>query len=244
MRAVLEALLGPVARLAVAGGVPFATLSDLLKRAMLGAAERAAGVPATDSRLSLMTGLQRRDIARLRATAAPAEAPPAPHLARLVGLWLGDPAYAGRPVARKGPAPSFDDLARRVRKDIHARAMLDQLVAAGTVAAEGGTVRLLEDSYRPGQGSADQLAYLAANGQDFLSAAIDNVLGEGARHFERAVHYNHLSAEAIAELATLFADRQAALLVEINAHAARLQRTRPGQGRFRAGGYFYDTEDS
>ncbi|MBL4556308.1 MAG: hypothetical protein JKP98_01105 [Rhodobacteraceae bacterium] len=73
-----------------------------------------------------------------------------------------------------------------MRKDIHARAMLDQLVAAGTVAAEGGTVRLLEDSYRPGQGSADQLAYLAANGQDFLSAAIDNVLGEGARHFERA----------------------------------------------------------
>ncbi|MBL4556309.1 MAG: hypothetical protein JKP98_01110 [Rhodobacteraceae bacterium] len=90
--------------------MPFATLSDLLKRAMLGAAERAAGVPATDSRLSLMTGLQRRDIARLRATAPPAEAPPAPHLARLVGLWLGDPAYAGRPVARKGPAPSFDDL--------------------------------------------------------------------------------------------------------------------------------------
>jgi hypothetical protein len=245
MQAVLDALLFPIARLVVAAGIPFGDVAEALKRALVRAAEGTAKAGATDSRVSLMTGLQRRDVARLRAAARlpDVEPEPSPHLSRLVGLWLADPAYAGRTIARKGPAPSFDDLASRVRKDIHPRAMLDQLVAAGTVLVEDRLVHLLVPAYRPSPSSDDQITYLGLNAGDFLSASVDNVLADTAPHFERAVHYNRLSRDAVKTLAAMFRDRQSAVLIELNEAAAALQKTSPGQWRFRAGGYFYDTDE-
>jgi hypothetical protein len=117
-------------------------------------------------------------------------------------------------------------------------------LAAGTVEMVGGDrVRLVATSYQPLAGTEEQLAYLARNGADFLSAAAENVMGADPAHFERAVHYNGLSAAAVETLRQTYAARQMAVLEAINAEAARLQETDPGQWRFRAGGYFYQTEE-
>ncbi len=46
---------------------------------------------ATDSKISIMTGLQRRDIARLRRETAPPQTQRQP-LAEIIALWWDDPA--------------------------------------------------------------------------------------------------------------------------------------------------------
>jgi Family of unknown function (DUF6502) len=237
MNRIMDALFAPIARLLVARGVVFADAAGRLKRAYLQAAVRLAGPDATDSRISVMTGLQRRDIVALRGQEPDRRT--VNHLSRLVALWALD---GGRPLPRKGDTGSFDALALQVRRDVHPRTMLEQLMAAGTVSVADGMVRLEQASYQPMPGSQGQMDYLADNAGDFLAAAVGNVTGAPA-HFERAVHYNLLDAAAVAQLDAAFREGQMALLGQINAQAAELQKTMPGNMRFRAGAYFYDEDE-
>ncbi len=236
----IDALLAPLARLFVARGVGFADATRHLKRHYVQAALALAGRDATDSRVSVMTGLQRRDVVALRDAAVDA-APTINHAARLVARWLA--AHGGRPLPRKGDV-SFDTLAQSIRRDVHPKTMLDQLLDAGAVTlGDDSTVTLVAGAYQPRPGGADQLDYLANNAGDFLSAAVANTLTDPPPHFERAVHYNQLSPQAVAQLDTAFRKGQMALLHDINARAAALQATDPGTARFRAGGYFYTQDD-
>ena len=245
----LDPLFAAFARLTVARGILFPEFAERMKRHYVNAARRMAKERVTDSRLSVMTGLQRRDIARLRAFEPK---PPRPtHLSRLVALWLTEAAYtsAGKPLdlPKNGPEPSFEALARNLRRDVHARTMLDTLLETGTVelSKDGQTVRLLQSSYQPLAGSEDQLTYLANNLGDHLNAATDNVLGHQPPHFERAVHYTELTPDQVAELKADFESGQMALLEQLSQKAAAMKKLSSGtaQDRFRAGGFFYHTTE-
>lgn len=229
---VLDLLLRPIARLAIARGVLFGQVADRLKLQFLRAASDVAGSEKlTDSRISVMTGLQRRDVVRLRDMP---DDPPlvANHLSRLIAVWVHQ---GGRPLARK----AFDALAADIRRDVHPRTMLEQLVHAGSVQVQDDKVTLLVQSYQPLPDSAAQLDYLGRNGADFLNAATANVMTDPAPFFERAAHYNQLSPGAVQTLEDDFRAGQMALLQAISAKAAQLQDTDPGPCRFRAGAYFY-----
>lgn len=238
MNKLLDALLAPIARLAVAKGVLFSQVAERLKLQFLRAAEGENA--STDSRVSVMTGLQRRDIARLRAL--PTEAPdPVNHLARLVMVWRTD--LGGKPLLRNGET-SFASLAASIRKDVHPRTLLEQLIAAGTVEIREDMAHLVVHSYQPLAGSEGQLAYLAANGGDYLCAGVANITQTPAPYFERAAHFNQLSAEAVTELDALYREKQMAVLAEVAEAAMRLQETSQGTRRFRAGGYFYSEDET
>lgn len=244
----LDHLLAPLCRLLVARGVLFADLAERLKGHYVQAAQALSEGKTTDSRLSVMTGLQRREIARLKGIKAkPGKPNP---LSKLVALWQSDSAYmdGAKPLSlpRTGPAPSFESLAFEIRKDVHPRTMLDTLETAGTVRIdEDDRVHLVETAYLPLSGSEDQLAYLAFNVGDHLAAASDNVLGHTPPYFERAVHYGGLSEAQLARLSDRFHEGQMALLEALNREAAAMKTSGEESGimRFRAGGYFYSTDE-
>ncbi len=240
----LDDLLAPLCRLLVAQGVAFSDLSERLKGHYVHAALDLAEGKTTDSRLSVMTGLQRRDIARLREFQSKPARPN--HLSRLVALWQSDPEYSQNGKAlhlpRTGDAPSFETLAMAVRKDVHPRTMLDTLVSAGTVQISGDNlVSLKKTAYLPLGGSEEQLQYLAQNVGDHLAAASANVLGANPPFFDRALHYSKLSQAQVSELTELFQSGQMTLLETLNATAAAMKRSgeETGNIRFRAGGYFF-----
>ena len=237
----LDHVLSPLARLLVARGVQFSDLVERLKGHYVQAALHLVEDKPTDSRLSVMTGLQRREIARLRQF-TPRDGRPN-HLSRLVALWQTHPDYsrdgAALPLPRLGEAGSFEALAREVRKDVHPRTMLDTLKQAGTVRLEDTdqTVHLIATAYLPLGGSEEQMTYLADNVGDHLMAAAENVLSDSPAHFERAVHYSGLSDAQIAELAGVFAQAQMAVLQDINRLAADMKSDTSASGgnRFRRG---------
>ena len=243
----LDPLFAAFARLTVARGILFPDLMERLKHHYIEAAKSMTNGKITDSRLSVLTGLQRRDIVRLRDIPAKEQTPN--HLARLVALWQTETLYSddGTPIAlpQTGPAPSFQSLARDVRRDVHPRTMLDELLATGTVAINEAnqSVQLIKSSYQPLAGSEQQLAYLANNFGDHLSAATENVLGHTPPHFERAVHYTGLTAAQIDELKADYNAGQMALLEQLSQKAAAMKKLPSGGAtdRFRAGGYFYHT---
>lgn len=246
MSGLLDTLFGPLARLLVARGVLFPEFAERMKAHYLDAARKHSDAQSdgkiTDSKLSVLTGLQRRDIVRLKGTPPQMRRPN--HLARLVALWQTKPEYAGRDLPRSGGAPSFEALAREVRQDVHPRTMFDTLEASGTIAIEAATgeVRLMETSYQPLAGSHDQLAYLTRNMADHLSAAVENVTSGEAAHFERAVHYSDLTPKQIEALDAQYRAGQMALFETLSQKAAAM-KGQGGTSRFRAGGYFYRTDE-
>ncbi len=246
----LDALFASTARILVAQGVAFPDFVERMKAHYIAAAQAMAAKDSakmTDSRLSVMTGLQRRDIARLK-DFNPKERR-AHYLSRLVALWQTESEYfkEGHPVPlpRTGAAPSFEALAKFVNRDVHSRTMLDALSAAGTIeVAKNGTVILLQSSYQPLAGSEDQIRYLASNVGDHAAAATENVLGRKPPHFERAVHYTRLTEDQIAQLEQEFAQAAMENFERISLMAADMKRSSTGAHRFRAGSYFYTTEET
>jgi len=249
----LRRALRPLARLAIARGFGFPAFADLLKSVFVEVAERRftlEGKRLTDSRVSLLTGLQRRDVRTLRWSEPEPkpEAAGAGPLPRVVARWSAARGWQdrrGKPLVlpRRGKR-SFESLVAEVSRDVHARTVLDQLVAEGTVAYDAGReeVRLTAQAFLP-RDEAARLGYVGANLGDHGEAAAENLLVEPPPFFERAVHYNALSPDSVAALDRLSRELLAEALSRINGEALALQeqdRDRPdNDGRFRAGAFLY-----
>jgi hypothetical protein len=234
----LDPILRRLARLAIRKGWLFPVLEQRLRHAYIEAAVSLCEAEATDSKVSILTGLQRRDIARLRGEAAPAQNQRQP-LAEIIARWWNDPIYDPKGIPVLGDGASFATLARSIRKDVHPRTFLDVLIANGAVTEESGQVILHTRSYQPLAGSEDQLAYLADNVGDHLATAVANVV-DGAENYDMGVHYTGLSATAIRQLDAEFRTRMSQTLRELDSMARGFPTSEDGPYRFRAGGYFFD----
>lgn len=140
----LRYLLERLVRLALGCGISYQAFSKLLRSVYFDMAkdyEPVKGKPNSDSRISLLTGLPRRDVRALRAAATQPPAP-VPSIERLVmDAWTAHLEFLDddgrmRPLARtvrKGGARSFEALVERVSTDIRARALLDEWLRKGHV---------------------------------------------------------------------------------------------------------------
>ncbi|MEO9514459.1 MAG: DUF6502 family protein [Paracoccaceae bacterium] len=238
----LDPILRPIARLAVRKGWLFPLVENRLRHAYVEVAQTLADGGGTDSKISIMTGLQRRDIARLRKDTAAPQTQRQP-LAEIIALWWDDPDYDPQGLPVQGDGASFSSLARRVRQDVHPRTFLDILIENGAVKEVEDQVILNTRSYQPLAGSDDQLTYLAHNVGDHLTTAVSNVV-DGAQNYDMGVHYNGLSESAIKQLDAHFRARMKQTLQEMDTMARAFPDSEDGPHRFRAGGYFSDDLDS
>lgn len=215
LAAALRQLLAPLAQLAVARGVPHAVLDELLKQALVQAADAEhAALPAHRrvSRIATTTGIHRREVSRLvdALHAGAASQPPArrSHASELFTHWRSQPAYAGpdgQPLVlpRQGPAPSFESLAQAITRDVHPRSLLDELLRLGLAAhdAEADSVRLLSQGFVPQNDEARLLGVLGRNVAAHLSGAVENLLApgddRGHRHFEQAIFAGGLGPQSL-----------------------------------------------
>ncbi len=218
----LRAVLAPLARLAVAQGLPYAALEESLKQAVVQAA--AAALPQVAphrsvSRISTATGINRREVTRLvqDRNLTPRRAQSV--ASALFAHWLTDPAYrdrkgAPRVLPRQGAAPSFETLAQAVTRDVHPRSLLDELLRLklATVDEMADTVALARGGFVPRGDRTRMLGFLADNVGDHLTAAVDNLLADGSRHFEQAVFADGLSADSVRRMRALIGPQWKTLL--------------------------------
>jgi len=254
----LAAVLRPLARLAVARGLPFAQAREALERAFVEAALDAQpkGAAARQvSRIATATGINRREVTRLLAE----ETARAPRRTRSLAAevfahWSTARAFrdrrgAPRVLPRQGSGASFEALARAITTDVHPRSLLDELLRLGlaTHDSTSDTVALVRDAFVPRGDAARMLGFLADNVGDHLAGAVDNVLGDGSRHFEQAVFADDLSAHSMQEVRRLVgAQWQALTRALVPALEALIEDDR-GAGRapdrrLRIGLYAYDTQ--
>lgn len=251
----LAALLSPLAQAMVARGVTIGAAHEAMKRAMLDAAIESDGASVSDSRISLRTGIHRKDVKRLRSDSPDKDSRKSVSAAALaISFWATSPEYqnsdgTARDLTRSGAqdAPGFDDLIRMARIDMAPGTVLKALLDQSAVQEqEEGRYRLMTESFLPQAGSKAQVAAYQATLTSHLMAATQNLLAEqGApRNFDRIVRYSHLSEASVTELTAQANVKAQAVLGEINALAQDLQKqdAQSGhQGRFSFGAYVLPT---
>lgn len=253
--AAVRVLLRPLVRLLMARGVTCPMLASLLKEVYVEVAERdfAGDGPPSDSRVTLLTGIHRKDVRRLRsqAPAAAEEIPASVALgAQIVAAWTSrfrDAKGRPRPLARlqsQGGAESFEALVASVSTDIRARAVLDAWVRLGVAVLDGDDrVVLRNAAFVPSRGFAEKAFYFGHNVGDHLAAAAHNVLGGKPPFLERSVHYDSLDAASVAKLAAAAEDAGMQALRSVNKEAmqaeARDAKTEAPKQRITFGVYFF-----
>jgi Family of unknown function (DUF6502) len=236
--AVLEALssaLRPLARLAVRHQISLGRMEELLKLALIAEAELSlpAGERATDSHIHTITGMHRRDVARLRSGASNAAGDGARHsLARLVlQRWTGDANYIdarGRPLAlatteREGGAQSFEALVSGVSTNVGYRSLLDEWQRAGALSQEADglwRLHLAQAAYVVPLDQRLRMTGLRLN--DLGSALVHDLARDTSAHFHLFVDEPSLtpqSAQRLTELAHQVGRRAVA---SFNARASAL----------------------
>jgi hypothetical protein len=222
-------LLRPLVRLMIRSGVTFPVLADLLRTLFIEvAAELLTGREArTDSRISLLTGVHRKEIRRLRLEPPDRDKVPAVVTvsSQIIARWLGAAAFVDadgrpRPLPRLSGAggPSFEDLIESVTTDIRPRAVLDDWLSQGLVSLDtDDRVRLNVAAFVPRVGGEEQLFYFARNLHDHIAAASANVATAGpAPFFDRSMHYDRLQPETVAQLEATARDAAQQLLTDVN----------------------------
>lgn len=212
----IRRILRPLVKLMLAKGVTYNYLIDIIKQVFVEVADKGFwtnGKPSTDSYLSLLTGVHRKDIKRLR-PGIYLETETIPETvslgARLVSLWASEARYLDKnnrpkPLPRfikEGGGLSFEGLVTSVCSDIRSRVVLDEWLRLGVVHFDNKhRVCLNVDAFVPAEGFNEKAYYFGHNLSDHTAAAASNLLGENQAFLERCVHYDELSENSIKILA-------------------------------------------
>jgi Family of unknown function (DUF6502) len=258
----IRGILRPLVRFMLAQGLTYTILIDLLKSVYVEVALKEFKLDKkrqTDSRISLLTGVHRKDVRRL-SEMMEAEAPPPENVtlgAQLVAKWIGQAPYVnqqGHPIAlargaKDGGERSFEALVASVSKDIRSRAILDEWLRLGIVHMDhDDCVCLNVEAFVPKQGFAEKAYYFQHNLQDHIAASVHNMLELGPPFVERSVYYETLTKTSAAELVSLGEALGMQALQTVNRRALILEQkdaNRPDANqRINFGIYFYHTNQN
>lgn len=251
----LRGLLRPLVRTLISRGISAAAFYKLVKAVYVEVAKEDFQIDGkiTDSRISLLTGVHRRDVKSILDnpdTVWEATRAKTATIATVLGQWIARPEYqtgTGAPKALPKTASSgesFESLVRLINTDIRPRTVLDELMRQGLVVEMDDGLLQVADKAVLGPASEDhKMVFFASNVGDHLAAASENLLSDASPFYERAVFYNGLTPQSVDTIEADARTQAQTLLEEMNDKSSDLQkRDREVAGpkeRFRFGVYFY-----
>jgi hypothetical protein len=157
--------------------------------------------------VSVITGLTRREVARLTENTGPSDADVRDRhnrVRRLISGWTNDEKFLNkrkRPMSLtvEGDGATFATLVRLYGNDVPLRAALDELVRLGVVdRTADNRVRLIAPAYIPAKGEVDKIEMLGSDVADLVMTIEHNLVGDGGKPmYQRKVVYDDLPAEVI-----------------------------------------------
>jgi hypothetical protein len=237
----LRKILRPLVRLLLHYQVSYPYLITLLKSVYVEIADQEYGVDnkrQSDSRITLLTGVHRKDVKRLRTEQSIASYAPRTISigAQLIAYWLGTDAFRdaeGKPLplplrsaGTNASEQTFDDLVELVcRQDIRPRVILDEWLRLG-IAHQDDEQRIVLNTgaFTPEKGLEEKLFFFGKNVQDHINAGAHNIMGHKPALFDRSVYYDKLSAESVHKLSALAEEIGMEALMRMNREALALQQ--------------------
>ena len=261
--AALVKVLRPLVRLLMSHGITLPYFSNLLKAIYVDVAEQdfpLEGKAQTDSRISLITGVHRKDVRRLRSeTRSTTPTPTAVSMgAQVIATWVSDKKYVNaNGVPKQLPIRSgnirersFEQLVATVsRQDLRPRVVLDELLRLGIVSVTDDENVVLEvDAFVPASGFDEKAHYFGQNLRDHIAAAAHNLGEEQTKFLERAVSYHGLSDIDVAKLKLIAEELAMNALKEVNKRARQMQGRNQSKleanHRINFGAYFFSEQSA
>lgn len=261
---VFAALVQPLMRVAFEYGISAGEIAGVVRRVYIQALEarlREQKRPTTDARLAVVAGLAKSDVSALREASRLG----APHSLRstvgldqvgpLLTVWHTQPGFSGAyglaleldlQATPGSPRRSFRDLIEAACPGVDAEALLDELVAAGSVEViDGMTVRCLSRAYLPQGGDVKRIERMGRFLASVAASFVHNVLNTDPVYFERSVHSDEpLSESGRDKFLALTGERAQELLAELDTFLTRLaasERSESGK-RYGVGIYFFEDQ--
>ena len=253
----------PLVRILIRNGIPFAGFADIAKRAYVDVAMNDFSVPGrrkvSDSRISTITGLTRKEVRRVKNLEIHAGAAKAAEhynrAARVIFGWIHDPKYMddkGLPLVLPfdGDSPSFSELVRHYSGDVPPRAVLDELEQVGVVVVlANNAIKIMKRGYIPSASETEKLKLFGRDTAGLITTIDRNIYGKDAQpFFQRKVCYDALSDEARKEIRELLEQKGQELLVHFDSimakHDMDINPDIKGKGRKAAGIGVYYFEDN
>lgn len=253
----LQTMLRPLVKLMIKQQIQHPFLSNLLKSIYIDVAEtdfKLGEKKVTLSRLSVLTGIHRREAKRIREVDAMDSHPPSSVTlgAQIIARWISQRPWvdqAGQPKAlpresKDSAVNTFQSLVRSVSVDIHPRSILDEWVRLGVATLdENDHVELRSAGFVPAKGYDEKAHYVGRNVRDHMSAAFTNLDSDNPPFLERSTYYGALPEGAVPELAALAREAGQDALIRMNDRALEIKNAAAEGGerrRVNFGVYFYE----
>ncbi len=201
--------------------------AEYAKQAYIDVAYEHFSIPnrkTTYSRVAILTGLNRKEVVRLKQQDTSDIQPrkgTTNRAMRVVSGWLQDSDFQnnkGKPLALpvRGDV-SFNTLALRYSGDITARAVLDELIRVGVVkfSATKQTVQLLSDGYIPQHDEPEKIDILSTCASDLLETAVHNLESDDV-YFQRQLIHRDVPENLTEEFRRYSQKKSTTLLNDLN----------------------------
>lgn len=201
----LRLMLKPIARFCARNGVTIQEFLEAGKQTLVDAAAeemRSLGQKVNISRVSVMTGVHRRDVMRLRAGTEQAPAT-ASVVSRVVGQWQHDKRFCFAPgvpraLSADGENNEFRSLVACISTDLNSGTVLFELERRGMIERVDGKVRLRADALSIRDDKAEGLMLAANDTQDLLGAVQENLASnDDVPNLHARTEYDNIDADKI-----------------------------------------------
>ncbi len=255
-------LLRPIAAMMLKCGMTWKEFSDLSKSVFVESATRYYGIrgrPTNVSRVSILTGISRKEVKRQRdllASERPIPAEKTTDATRLLSGWHQDPDYIDgdtkpRRLTEKGPAPSFEALWSRYGGDIPITTMLKELVKTRAVERlSDGRLRAISRYYQPAIHDDENLRFAVSRIVELTETMNNNVFPDGSNvpRFGGYADNDRIAPETVPKFRKFLDRRGQEFLEEIDdwlaEHAAAVSTTTTDRVRIGIGLYAIEDKES
>jgi len=263
LRTAVRYLLKPIARILIRGGISWKEFADLGKYAFVEAASEDYGIAGRQtnaSRVALLTGLSRREVARIRESHSPGQDSDEfevreTQIPRLLAGWHQDSDFLdqdGKPreLLKTDQAGEFGDLLKRYAGDIPPVAFTKELLRLKLIKEQDGKYIVLSRVFTPDVSDPSLLRQAGLPLHDHASTVAHNLNNqrEGGPRFERLVSNLNVSQETSDKFHELLKTEGQQFLEQLDAwlseHDDQAKPTGRKNSSVRVGAGIYFIQDS
>lgn len=192
----------PVAKFCLNQAIPLQDLTECCKQAMIEIAEEKIsrdGDKVTISRLSVMTGLHRRDVMRIYRQEKPKEQPLS-LAARVIGQWTEDKRFTtSKNKARILRDGEFSQLVSSVSKDLNPATILYELERIGAIEKSKRGLKLVNTAHKSDH--YESLRIASKDAKDLIELVEENINSDSEDlNLHIRTEYDNILQDAIPKL--------------------------------------------
>lgn len=202
----LRMALVPIARFCLRHSLKLQDVQSVLKDVLVNESKillENEAAEISDSKISLITGVHRKDVASLK-SGAKADTPKADLMTKVLGQWQVDKEFStnGRPrkLSCVGIESEFVNLVKKVNKEINPYTVLFELERAGLVEKNGSYVKTLTKEYIPAANAEEIFETYIADGSDLLSAVENNSINKQEKFFHLRTQFDNIPKSSLPEI--------------------------------------------